>query len=206
MRMVAGIAFAVLCFAGAGIGAVVLTSSKQATPPATIAGSQASVGHNASPTATALATAQPTATPIPANVAAAGQEYLAAIAPLNAALNSFNAAWNAARSQPCSCPQGQFDATPAMAQVSSIVKAYVSLHGVLTHLKAEVPQFANDIDVVDRDDQSVETAFSYANLQFSANNTTPITDELVGISNQLAASKPDIAKLRADLGLPPPGA
>lgn len=175
-------------------------AAHKASPASTDAAAVATAAATATPTATAT----PAPTPISAAAIHAGQEYLAAVTPLNAALNRFSAAYNAAMHSACSCPAGQFNASSALRQLPGISNDIESLQGTLQHIKSEVPSLYADIDAVVSDNQQEWMDVGNASHGYIYNDPAAVTDSLNALVADQQRATPDVQRLRADLGLPPP--
>ena len=100
------------------------------------------------------ASASPSATPVSAAVAEAGQQYLAAVVPVNADGSRFHAALLADEGLPCTCSPGDFEVrADALAVIPAIDRDTEALQVVLQTIKHEVPAIAADIDAVVLDNQ-----------------------------------------------------
>lgn len=157
----------------------------------------------ASPAASATPTPAPTAAPISAAAIAAGHEYLAVVAPLNAAETTFGLTLTAAMHRPCACPAGEFDASPAMKLIPGIDRDLEAFQVTLEKIKKEVPSLLNDIDPVESGNQLVLSDYARAYTGWQQNDPSA-TDRIADVATQETAARADITRLRADLGLPPP--
>jgi hypothetical protein len=137
-------------------------------------------------------------------VAQAGQQYLAAVAPLNTALNGFQVALNKASGQGCSCPAGEFNATAAILLIPSIDGDLQAVETALQRIKAELPRISADVDAVVADDQRELTYFAAAFQAAHQNDAAGLSTNIVGVAFEQQSAAPDITRLRADVGLPPP--
>lgn len=155
-------------------------------------------------TATPAASESPPATPAPAAFAEAGQQYLAAVAPVNADGSRFHAALLADEALPCSCSPGEFAVrADALAVIPTLNRDTEALQVVLQTMQEEVPALAADIEAVVTDNQR------YMGYLADAYRASQIKNGAVGyyISEAEAFDQtavPDFARLRSDLGLPPP--
>jgi hypothetical protein len=160
----------------------------------------------ASPTTAASvpSSAIPSATPVPAAVAQAGQQYLAAVAPVNADGDRLLAALDADESVPCTCSPGEFAVrADSIAVIPSIDRDTEAMQVVLQTIKHEVPAVAADIDAVVLDNQQ------YTGYLAAAYRASQVKNGAVGADMSEAetvelADRSDFARLRSDLGLPPP--
>jgi hypothetical protein len=187
----------VALFAVVGGLAVFLSGGRAvATLPVTVI-----AGTSASPAPTSV---QPT--PDPALVAKAGQQYLASATTVNAAIDNFAAAYNRARLQPCSCPAGQFDVGPAFAFEPAVVRDLNGFRETLRTMRGEVPAFNADIDAAIADAQSQGSDLGSAAVYSggAAASPTLAATYLQLFVDDLARGSKVAAKLRAELGLPPP--
>ncbi len=187
--------------AAAVVAILVISVAVMATRQPAATGSSAVVPPPASSTPTAV----PTATPISAAALKAGQEYLAGAAPLNAAENAFGHEFTLDQSRPCSCPRGQFNAGPALRQIPGIDVDIENFQGTLQQIKREVPTLYLDINPVIADNQTLLHDFVQAYQAYQRNDPAS-TNFIAAVVADQAAAAPDVAKLRADLGLPPPPA
>jgi hypothetical protein len=160
----------------------------------------------ASPTTSASApsSSNASATPVSAAVAQAGRQYLAAVVPVNADGDRFHAALEADESLPCTCSPGEFKVrADSIAVIPSIDRDTEAMQVVLQTIKHEVPAVADDIDAVVLDNQE------YMGYLAAAYRASQIKNGAVGYYIGEAetvdqASRSDFARLRSDLGLPPP--
>jgi hypothetical protein len=152
----------------------------------------------------ATAAATPSSTTVPAAVAEAGQLYLAAVAPVNADGDRFLAALEADEALPCTCSPGEFAVrADAIAVIPSIESDTEAMQVVLREIKHDVPALSTDIDAVVLDNQK------YTGYLAAAYRASEVKNGAVGYDiNEAEAedqtSRPDFARLRSDLGLPPP--
>lgn len=78
-----------------------------------------------------------------------GEDYLVAVAPLNAATAALDSALTTAMTTPCTCAPGSFDARPVLARLPAVVSEYKNFGLALTVIKNRAPpSVARDIDVV----------------------------------------------------------
>ena len=178
------------------IGVVALAGS-HSPPPATVAA--------AVTTATPTASAAPSPTPLSAAAIQAGREYLAVVAPLNAAEDAFYLTLSADMSKPCSCAKGEFDPSTAMALIPGIDRDLIAFQTTLTKIKSEVPGIYADVDPVMSGNQLVLSDYAQAYTGWQQHDPTSMS-RIADIDTQETAAHPDIVRLRADLGLPPPAA
>lgn len=158
------------------------------------------------PTATASTAASPppTEAPVSAAVTKAGQQYLAAVAPVNADGSRFHAALLADESLPCTCSPGDFEIrADAVAVIPTIDRDTEAFQMVLQTIKSEVPAMTADIDAVVLDNQE------YTGYLAAAYRASKIKNGAVGYYINQAetvdeTAVPDFVRLRSDLGLPPP--
>lgn len=203
--VVAGVAI----FALAAVAVVVVGRQTAPSPSTTLT---AGSGGSAEAVDPALATSTPpaTPTPIPASdprlVAQAGQEYLAAVGPLNIATRNINNALQAAAGQSCTCPAGQFDATPALRQIPGVLNYYRALIATLAHIRTELPALKSDIDAVAADTQDEMAGFDNAYTASFRNDPAGATGGFLEVHAVQVRSTPHTTRLRADLKLPPPPA
>jgi hypothetical protein len=167
---------------------------------------RAAVRQTARPTTSAIApsVAIPSATPVSAAVAEAGQQYLAAVAPVNADGARFDAALDADASLPCTCSPGEFAIRQDTIDViPSIDNDTEALQVVLQTIKHDVPAIGADIDAVVLDNQEYtdDLAAAYRASQITNGAIGAYIDEAQAV---YAADRSDFARLRSDLGLPPP--
>ena len=141
-----------------------------------------------------------------AAVAEAGQQYLAVVAPVNADGDRLLAALEADESVPCTCSPGEFAIrADSLAVIPSINNDTEAMQVVLQMIKHEVPAAASDIDTVVLDNQE------YTDDLAAAYRASQVKNGAVGLYMSEAeavydASRSDFARLRVDLGLPPPPA
>jgi hypothetical protein len=160
----------------------------------------------ASPTtsATPPSAATPASTPVSAAVAEAEQQYLTVVAPVNADGDQLLAALEADESLPCTCSPGEFEVrADSIAVIPSINRDTEAMQLMLQTIKHEVPAAASDIDTVVLDNQQ------YTGYLAAAYRASQIKNGAVGYDMNEAeavdqASRSDFARLRSDLGLPPP--
>ena len=136
--------------------------------------------------------------------AAAGKLYAAATAPINAAEQSFSAAWSADEKRPCTCPSGEHDQTAAMALVPRIETALQGMKDTLLTIRHQVPALAGEADLVRTDADLVLQDFKSAYRAFTNQDTNAMGKSLNAASSDQGAALQDIVRLRFDLGLPPP--
>lgn len=150
------------------------------------------------------ASATPSTTPVSAAIAQAAQQYLAAVASVNADGNRFHAALLADESLPCTCSPGNFEVrTDAIAVIPAIDRDTEALQVVLETIKQEVPAITSDVDTVVADNQA------YMGYLAAAYRASQVKNGAVGLDINEAetvdeAAAPDFVRLRSDLGLPPP--
>ncbi len=159
------------------------------------------------PTATASPATSPSpvaTAPVSAAVVLAGQQYLAAVAPVNADGSRFHAALLADEALPCTCSPGNFEVrADAIDVIPDIDRDTEALQVVLQNIKHDVPAVAADIDAVVADNQQ------YTGYLAAAYRASQVKNGAVGYYiNEAeavdAAAAPDFVRLRRDLGLPPP--
>jgi hypothetical protein len=137
-------------------------------------------------------------------VTLAGEQYLAAVAPVNADGSRFHAALLADEALPCTCSPGDFAIrADAIDVIPDIDRDTEALQVVLQTIKHDVPGVAADIDAVVADNQQ------YTGYLAAAYRASQVKNGAVGyyISEAEtvdAAAAPDFVRLRSDLGLPPP--
>jgi hypothetical protein len=170
------------------------------------------VGHRpavatiAPPTQSASPVSTPTssATPVSAAVTLAGEQYLAAVAPVNADGSRFHAALLADEGLPCTCSPGEFEVrADALSVIPTLDKDTAALQTVLQNIEHEVPAIAADISTVVADN------VQYTGYLADAYRASQIKNGAVGYYiNEAEAvdegAAPDFARVRSDLGLPPP--
>jgi hypothetical protein len=153
----------------------------------------------------AASSVQPSATPLTAAIAEAGNQYLAAVAPVNADGDRFVAALAADETMPCSCSPGEFairaDAVAVIPQLSTDTE---SLQVVLQTIRHEVPSIAADIDAVVLDNQRYTDYLAAAYRASQQSGAAGLGADVTTAQAIYQASRPDFARLRSDLGLPPP--
>ena len=177
-------------------GSAASAVARQTTSPTTSA--------SAPSTTTAPATAIPSVAPVSAAVAEAGRQYLAAVAPVNADGAQLTAAIDADEALPCTCSPGEFEIrADTLAVIPLINRDTEAMQVVLQMIKHEVPAAAADIDAVVVDNQQ------YTGDLAAAYRASQIKNGAVGLYMNDAeavydASRSDFARLRVDLGLPPP--
>lgn len=195
-------------FAVAAVAVVVIGRQTAPSPNTTLAtgaaAPDAQVIDPAAPTSvTAPTSAPPTSTPDPRVVAQAGHEYLAAALTVNAATGKLEAALQAAAGQTCSCPAGQFDATPALVQVPGVDKALQNFGAALQQIRVELPSLHSDIDRVFNDNQAELVGFAAAYRGGQNGDPVAITGGFAAVHAAIVRGAPDFVKIREDLGLPP---
>jgi hypothetical protein len=137
-------------------------------------------------------------------VTLAGQQYLAAVAPVNADGSRFHAALLADESLPCTCSPGDFEIrADAIGVIPAIDRDTEALQVVLQTIKHNVPSLATDIDAVVADNQRY-TAYLAAAYQVSQVKNGAVGYDINEAETVDAAAAPDFVRLRSDLGLPPP--
>jgi hypothetical protein len=144
------------------------------------------------------------ATPVSAAVTLAGQQYLAAVAPVNADGSRFHAALLADEGLPCTCSPGEFEVREdALSVIPTLDKDTEALQVVLQNIKTEVPAIAADIDTVVADNVQYTgyLADAYQASQTKGGAVGYYIGEAEAV-DQGAAS--DFARVRSDLGLPAP--
>lgn len=162
--------------------------------------------HVVSPTASVSApsSTSPSATPVSAALAEAGQQYLAAVAPVNADGDRLNAALEADASLPCTCSPGEFEVrADSIAVIPSIDNDTEAMQVVLQMIRHEVPALAADIDAVVLDNQQYTDDLAAAYRASQMKNGAAGADMSEAEAVYLA-DRSDFAVLRSDLGLPPP--
>ncbi len=150
------------------------------------------------------ATSPPSVTPVPAAIAEAAKQYLAAVAPVNADGGRFHAALAADAALPCSCSPGEFAIrADSLAQIPALNRDTESLQVVLQRIRYEVPGIAAGIDTVVTDNQQYMSwlAAAYRAAQSGGAGVGNDISTAEALDN---ASRPDFVRLRSDLGLPPP--
>jgi hypothetical protein len=163
-------------------------------------------GAAAAPATTTPPTTASTPTLNPAVVAQAGQQYLAAVTPLNSAENGFHTALVKAMSQPCSCPAGEFNATSAVVLIPGIDTDLQTLQATLRKIQTELPSFSSETDSVAGWTQQELTDFAGAYQASQQGDMTGFANKLNAVGSDQASVATAITKLRADLELPPPAA
>jgi hypothetical protein len=149
-------------------------------------------------------TPAPSATPVSAAVTLAGQQYLAAVAPVNADGSRFHAALLADEGLPCTCSPGEFEVrADAISVIPTLDKDTEALQRVLQNIKTEVPAIAADIATVVADN------VQYTGYLAEAYQASQVKNGTVGYYINEAedvdeGAAPDFARVRSDLGLPPP--
>lgn len=135
-------------------------------------------------------------------MARAAQEYLAAVAPLNAARDSFVAAL--ANPGPCTCPAGEVNIKPALAQIPGIENRLKAFKLVLLHIEAELPPLGRDLKAVIADADQEYSDLSYCLLTDSAGDARGLANAVLRFAEDHQGTRPDFARVRGDLQLPPP--
>jgi hypothetical protein len=170
------------------------------------------VGYRPAPVAAIVAptpTATPASSPSPsaavsAAVTLAGQQYLAAVAPVNADGSRFHAALLADEALPCTCSPGDFEIrADAIDVIPTIETDTEALQVVLQMIKHDVPAIAADIDAVVADNQKY-TGYLAAAYRAAQVKNGAVGNDIGEAETVDAAAAPDFVRLRSDLGLPPP--
>jgi hypothetical protein len=169
------------------------------------------VGHHPTPPASGqrsphnVRSAPPSATPVPGAIAKAANQYLAAVASINADGDRFHAALAADASLPCSCSPGEFAIrADSLTQIPALNRDIESLQGVLGTIKYEVPGIAADIDTVVRDNQQYMYWLAAAYRASAQSGEAGVGNDISTAVALDTASAADFVRLRSDLGLPPP--
>jgi hypothetical protein len=156
------------------------------------------------PTATPASSPSPSSAPVSAAVTLAGQQYLAAVGPVNADGSRFHAALLADQALPCTCSPGEFEIrADAIDVIPDIDRDTEALQVVLQQIKHDVPAIAADIDAVVTDNQQY-TGYLAAAYRASEVKNGAVAYYIGEAETVDAAAAPDFVRLRSDLGLPPP--
>ena len=132
----------------------------------------------------------------------AARYYASAVAPLNKALDDFDAALHMANSQPCKCPQGAFDGGAAVQQIPGILTAFSAVQSTLQHMKTtEVPSFGASIDAATNAYGQQRASVSAAYQAYQGADTAGVETNIEALRSEEAAARPVLAALQAALTL-----